>query len=160
MIIRKDQAPVVHADEEDTQYYGPSEWLHLSDEGGLTPFGAHVHTLQPGTRSSDRHWYEEQDEFLYMLSGEATVIEEDSPHLLQAADAACWPAGAASAHHVVNRSDAPCSFLIFGTRVIPDVTHYPDRRDPLRLRRRVMAAAARRRDPNRGRQGLLSADTE
>ena len=84
MIIRKDQAPVVHADEEDTQYYGPSEWLHLSDEGGLTQFGAHVHTLQPGTRSSDRHWHEEQDEFLYMLSGEATVIEEDGPHLLQA----------------------------------------------------------------------------
>ena len=48
MIIRKDQAPVVHADEEDTQYYGPSEWLHLSDEGGLTQFGAHVHTLQRG----------------------------------------------------------------------------------------------------------------
>ena len=88
MIIRKDQAPVVHADEEDTQYYGPSEWLHLSDEGGLTQFGAHVHTLQPGTRSSDRHWHEEQDEFLYMLSGEATVIEEDGLHLLQAGDVA------------------------------------------------------------------------
>jgi uncharacterized cupin superfamily protein len=127
MIIRKDQAPVVHADEEDTQYYGPSEWLHLSDEGGLTQFGAHVHTLQPGTRSSDRHWHEEQDEFHYMLSGEATVIEEDGLHLLQAGDAACWPAGAANAHHVVNHSDAPCSFLIFGTRVIPDVIHYPER---------------------------------
>ena len=76
------------ADEEDTQYYGPSEWLHLSDEGGLTQFGAHVHTLRPGTRSSDRHWHEEQDEFLYMLSGEATVIEEDGLHLLQAGDVA------------------------------------------------------------------------
>ena len=54
MIIRKDQAPVVHADEEDARYYGPSEWLHLSDEGGLTKFGAHIHTLQPGSRSSDR----------------------------------------------------------------------------------------------------------
>ena len=48
MIIRNDQAPVVHTDEEDARYYGPSEWLHLSDEGGLTQFGAHVHTLQPG----------------------------------------------------------------------------------------------------------------
>ena len=34
MIIRKDQAPVDHADEEDAQMYGASEWLHLSDEGG------------------------------------------------------------------------------------------------------------------------------
>jgi len=79
MIIRNDQAPVVHTDEEDARYYGPSEWLHLSDEGGLTQFGAHVHTLQPGSRSSDRHWYEEEDEFLYVVSGEATVIEDDGP---------------------------------------------------------------------------------
>ena len=46
---------------------------------------------------------------------------------LRERDAACWPAGAASAHHLVNHSDAPCSFLIFGTRVIPDVIHYPER---------------------------------
>ena len=128
MIIRKDQAPLDHADEEDTQYYGPSEWLHLSDEGGLTQFGAHVHTLQPGTRSSDRHWHEESDELLYVLSGEATVIEEDGPHLLHPGDAACWPAGEANAHQVVNRSGALCTYLIVGSRgTIPDVVHYPDR---------------------------------
>jgi hypothetical protein len=45
MIIRKDQPPRDSSDEEDTQYYGPSELLHLSDEGGLTQFGAHIHTL-------------------------------------------------------------------------------------------------------------------
>ena len=62
-----------------------------------------------------------------MLSGEATVIEEDGPHLRHPGDAACWPAGAANAHQVVNRSDTPCSFLIFGSRAIPDIIHYPDR---------------------------------
>ena len=118
MIIRKGQAPVVHADEEDTQYYGSSELLPLADVGGLTQFGAHLQTLQPGTRSSDRHWHEAQDEFLYVISGEATVIEEDGPHLLQPGDAACWPAGAENAHQVVNRSESPCSFLIFGTLVL------------------------------------------
>jgi uncharacterized cupin superfamily protein len=59
--------------------YGARESLHLSEAGGLAQFVAHVHTLQPGTRSSDRHWHEEQDEFHYMLSGEATMIEEDAP---------------------------------------------------------------------------------
>jgi hypothetical protein len=34
MIIRKDQPPGVHAEEEATQYYGPSESLRLSEEGG------------------------------------------------------------------------------------------------------------------------------
>ena len=41
-------------------------------------------------------------------------------------DAACWPAGVANAHHVANRSAAPCSYLIVGTRVKDDVCHYPD----------------------------------
>ena len=47
--------------------YGARESLHLSEAGGLAQFVAHVHTLQPGSRSSDRHWHEEEDEFLYML---------------------------------------------------------------------------------------------
>ena len=98
MIIRKGQAPVDRGTEEYAQMYGARESLHLSEAGGLAQFVAHIQTLQPGSRSSDRHWHEEEDEFLYMLSGEATVIEEDGPHLLQAGDAACWPAGTASAH--------------------------------------------------------------
>ena len=131
MIIRKGQAPVIPADEEDAHYFGPSELLPLADVGGLTQFGAHLQTLHPGTRSSERHWHEAQDEFLYVISGEATVIDEDGSHPLQPGDAACWPAGAPNAHQVVNRSEAPCSFLIFGTRMLPDVIHYPDRGEVL-----------------------------
>ena len=126
MIIRKDQVPVEHATEEGTQMYGASESLRYSDAGGLTQFGAYVQTLQPGSRSSDRHWHEEEDELLYMLSGEATVIEEDGAHLLHPGDAACWSAGTANAHQVVNRSGAPCTYLIFGTRMARDVVHYPE----------------------------------
>jgi uncharacterized cupin superfamily protein len=120
MIIRKGEPPADRGTEEST------ERLPYSDAGGLTQFGAYVETLQPGSRSSDRHWHEEEDEFLYVISGEATVIEEDGAHLLGPGDAACWPAGAQNAHQVVNRSDAPCTYLIFGTRMARDVVHYPD----------------------------------
>ena len=132
MIIRKDQGEVDHATEETSQRYGPSESLHLSDAGGLTEFGAHVQTLQRGSRSSDRHWHEQGDEFLYVISGEATVVENDGAHLLRPGDAACWPAGVANAHQVVNRSDAPCTYLVVGSRgPVQNVTHYPDRGDIL-----------------------------
>ena len=97
MIIRIDQAPVDRGTAEDEQTYGTRESLHLTEEGGLTQFVAHVQTLQPGSRSGDRHWHEEEDELLYVLSGEATVIEEDGPHTLHPGDAACWPAGVANA---------------------------------------------------------------
>lgn len=119
MIIRKNQPPAERVTEE-------HESLRYSDAGGLTQFGAYVQTLQTGARSSDRHYHEEQDEFLYVLSGEATVIEDDGEHPLHRGDAACWPAGEANAHHVVNRSDEPCSYLIFGTRMARDIIHYPD----------------------------------
>jgi uncharacterized cupin superfamily protein len=117
MIVRKDARPADHDAEERLDY---------SEVGGLTQFGAYVETLQPGSRSSERHWHEESDELLYMLSGEATVIEDDGAHQLRRGDAACWPAGAPNAHQVLNRSEEPCTFLIFGTRMAHDIVHYPD----------------------------------
>lgn len=126
MIVRKDQPPSDPGIDGRAERFGAFESLHYSDAGGLTQFGAYVETLQPGSRSSDRHWHEQEDEFLYLLSGEATVVEEDGEYLLRPGDAACWPAGTANAHHVVNRSGAPCSYLIVGTRSAHDVVHYPD----------------------------------
>jgi uncharacterized cupin superfamily protein len=120
MIIRRDQAPPDPGTDEGT------ERLLYSDAGGLTQYGAYAETLQPGSGSSEGHWHEEEDEFLYVVSGEATVVEEDGAHLLGPGDAACWPAGVANAHRVVNRSGEPCTYLIFGTRVARDVVHYPE----------------------------------
>ena len=119
MIIRKDTARRGEAAGEGR------EWRHLSDAGGLTQYGAYLETLQPGGKSSDRHWHEKEDEFIYVVSGEATV-EDDGEHVLHAGDAACWPAGVPIAHQVVNRSQTPCSYLIVGTRVTHDVCHYPE----------------------------------
>ncbi len=98
MIVRKSEAPADPEAEERAEHYGASERLRYSDAGGLTQFGAHVETLQPGSRSSERHWHEEEDEFLCVISGEAAVVEEDGAHTLHPGDAACWPAGAANAH--------------------------------------------------------------
>jgi uncharacterized cupin superfamily protein len=131
MIIRKDQPRHDPGTENRAEHYGPFELLCYSEAGVLAQFGAYVETLLPGSRSSERHWHEEEDEFLYMLSGEATVIEEDGAHLLLPGDAACWPAGKPNGHQVVNRSKAPCTYLIVGTRAPRDVVHYPDRGEVL-----------------------------
>lgn len=118
MIVRRGQPPRVTE--------GGVEARRLSDAGGVTQFGLHIHTLPPGGRSSDRHWHETEDELLYVLSGEATVIEGDATHVLGPGDAACWPAGVSTAHQVLNRSAAPCSYLICGTRVLRGAIHYPE----------------------------------
>lgn len=123
MILQKNQVPAERAERES---FGVSETRRLSDAGGLSQYGAYVQTLHPGARSSNNHWHENEDEFLYVLAGEVTVTEDGRAEVLVPGDAACWPAGVARAHHVCNRSDAPCSYLIVGTRVERDVCHYPD----------------------------------
>ncbi len=126
MIIRKAEAKIDHGTPEQASRLGVFEALLYSDSGGLTQFGAFVETLEPGARSSDRHWHEEEDEFLYMLSGTATVLEDAGEAVIGPGDACCWPAGVANGHHVVNRSGAPCSYLVVGSRKASDVVHYSE----------------------------------
>ena len=123
MIIKKNQLPAERAERES---FGVTDTLRLSDAGGLSQYGAYVQTLHPGARSSNNHWHENEDEFLYVLSGEVTVTEGGETQVLHTGDTACWPAGVPNAHHVSNQSTEPCSYLIVGTRVTHDICHYPD----------------------------------
>ncbi|WP_245297247.1 cupin domain-containing protein [Rhizobium oryziradicis] len=83
---------------------GPYEALLLSDAGGLTQFGAFVETLPPGSRSSHKHWHEQEDELIYMLSGIATLHEGDTINEMHPGDTATFKAGAALGHCLENRS--------------------------------------------------------
>lgn len=97
----------------------------LSDPGSLTQFGAFIEILPPGAQSSFRHWHENEDEMVVMLSGEVVLVEDvETP--LQAGDIACWPAGAAIGHCLHNRSGAEARYLVIGTRGADDVIYYPD----------------------------------
>jgi uncharacterized cupin superfamily protein len=123
MILRKGQGP---SKTRDDPAFGAMHTTSFSDAAGIKQFGASLQTLQPGATSSVRHWHEQEDEFLFVISGEVTVIENDGPHVLQPGDAACWPAGVPNAHHVRNQSDQPCSYMVVGTRLTQDICHYPD----------------------------------
>ena len=104
---------------------GAYDYSIIGETGGLTQFGVHIEVLRPGSKSSLRHWHETEDEMIYMLSGEVVLIEETETRLCKG-DAACWPAGAATAHCLENRSDADASYLTIGTRNRLDTIHYPD----------------------------------
>lgn len=98
----------------------------LAELGGLSQFGAHRVTLQPGAQSSERHWHEREDELVLVLAGEVVLVDEEGAHVLRPGDAAAFPSGVPNAHHLVNRSAADCVLLVIGTRVRDDVCHYPD----------------------------------
>ena len=98
----------------------------IAQAGGMQKMGVNIVTLMPGMTSSQRHWHEVEDEFLYMLEGQATVIENDGEHIIGPGDMCCWPGGVANAHHLKNKSDAPVRYLIVGSGAPFDQVHYPD----------------------------------
>ncbi len=102
-------------------------------------------TLAPGAWSALRHWHEGEDEFVYVLTGHLTLIDDNGEHPLPAGSYAGFPAGHANAHHLVNRSDAPASVLVAGTRKPGlETIHYPD---DFAQPRTIRRDAAGRREP-------------
>lgn len=100
--------------------------MRIGDAGGLTQYGVNICTLKPGAASAQRHWHLCEDEFVYILSGEAVLIEDTGEQLLTAGDAAAFPAGAANGHHLVNRSGAETVFLEVGSRAALETVEYTD----------------------------------
>ena len=104
---------------------GPYAEMALGDAVGLSQYGVHLERLPSGSRSSHRHWHEAEDEFIYLISGELVLIEDEET-LLRAGDAAGWKAGQPVGHCLENRSDSEAVLLVVGTRTPEDVVHYPD----------------------------------
>lgn len=98
----------------------------LGQATGLKNFGVNLVRLPPGEISSQRHWHEMQDEFVYILAGELVLVTEDGEQVLKAGMCAGFPAGIANGHHMINRSSTDAVYLEIGDRTANDVGHYPD----------------------------------
>jgi len=88
----------------------------LGEAGGLRDFGVNLMTLPPGGWSSQRHWHSDEDEFVYLLEGEVTLVEDGGETLMRAGDCAAFPKGAGNGHHLINRSSAIAVYLEVGSR--------------------------------------------
>jgi uncharacterized cupin superfamily protein len=102
------------------------ERRRLGDAAGLQQFGVNLLRLPPGSWSSQRHWHTHEDEFIYVLAGEVTLVSDAGTELLHAGDAAGFRAGDPEGHTLQNRSAADVLVLEVGTRApAHDVTTYP-----------------------------------
>ncbi|HZL00193.1 MAG TPA: cupin domain-containing protein [Caulobacteraceae bacterium] len=98
----------------------------LGNTGGLSDFGVNLIRLPPDNWSSQRHWHSDEDEFVYVLEGELTLIEDDGETVLRAGDCAAFPKGSGDGHHMINRSDAIAVYLEVGSRSPADLTTCSD----------------------------------
>jgi uncharacterized cupin superfamily protein len=98
----------------------------LGNVAGLTGFGVNLVRLPPGAWSSVRHWHTHEDEFVYIIEGEAVLVTDAGEQILRPGMAAGFPAGAADGHHLINRTDATVTYLEIGSRHPQDDCYYPD----------------------------------
>jgi uncharacterized cupin superfamily protein len=96
----------------------------LGDLFGLTSFGVNHVTLPAGAMSALFHRHTVQDEFVYVIDGELTLVHEGGETVLTAGMCAGF-AHMTGAHQLVNRSRRDAQYLEVGDRNSGDSADYP-----------------------------------
>ena len=103
----------------------PACWLDQAPGSSTTWLARRCSSPQAG--ASQRHWHTDLDELLVMLAGEAVLVEDDGETAVRPGDILAWPAGAANGHHLQNRGEEPCVFVVASAGDFAiDGGEYPD----------------------------------
>ena len=98
----------------------------LGDQFGLDQFGVNLAVIEPGSWSSQRHWHETEDEFVYMLEGELVLVDDAGEHVLSPGMCAGFKAGNGNGHCLKNMTDKRAVYLEVGSRKEGECAHYSD----------------------------------
>ncbi|MEM7516386.1 MAG: cupin domain-containing protein [Planctomycetota bacterium] len=98
----------------------------LGDAFGLKNFGVNRVVLEPGAVSALRHAHTVQDEFLYVLEGQPTLVTNEGEQRLRPGLCAGFRGGEGNAQHLRNDTEDEVVFLIVGDRLPGDAGSYPD----------------------------------
>ena len=101
------------------------EKRRLGEYFGLKNFGVNLTRLAPGGESALMHAHSKQDELVYVVEGEPTLITESGKSRLSPGMCVGLPAQG-EAHHLVNETDADVFYLEIGDRTRDDEVRYPN----------------------------------
>jgi uncharacterized cupin superfamily protein len=92
----------------------------------LSNFGVNLTTLAPGGSSALRHAHTKQDEFVYIISGTATLHTDADKVRLTPGMCAGFKSGTGDGHCLINETQEDVVFLEIGDRTPGDEASYPD----------------------------------
>jgi uncharacterized cupin superfamily protein len=98
----------------------------LARHAGLTLFGVNLTVIEQGAWSSQRHWHSHEDEFVWVVDGELTLVTDGGEEILRAGDCVAFKRGDADGHHLINRSGRPARVLEIGNSDPQDRCIYSD----------------------------------
>ncbi|XBS69317.1 cupin domain-containing protein [Acerihabitans sp. KWT182] len=96
----------------------------LGDLFSLSHFGVNLTSLSPGSVSALHHRHSRQDEFIYIIEGEPTLITDEGEIQMRPGMVAGFAANG-TAHHLENRTAEDCVVLEVGDRAEDDDVFYP-----------------------------------
>ena len=96
----------------------------LGDACGLTALGVHLVRLEAGATSSVQHTHQQDEEWIYVLSGRGIANIGDERHEVDAGDFMGFVAGSA-AHNLHNPHAEDLVYLVGGNRLAFDICDYP-----------------------------------
>jgi len=86
---------------------------------------ATIFDVEPGY-AGPYHLHHGNEELLLVLDGAPPVRTATDERELRSGDLVFFPRGADGLHQVANRSDRPARFVLFSSKVHPDVTERPE----------------------------------
>ena len=98
----------------------------IGDALGLKNYGVNLVRLKPGGRSAMRHWHTLQDEFIWVVEGDITLVTNAGEQVLSPGMAAGFPAGKEDGHCLINKTQRDAVYLEVGDRTPGDLPKYPD----------------------------------
>jgi uncharacterized cupin superfamily protein len=98
----------------------------LARPQGLHAFGVNLKVMPPGSWSSQRHWHSHEDEFVWVVEGELTLVTDAGEEILRAGDCAAFKADDPDGHHLINKSMHTAKVLEIGNADPGDRCVYPD----------------------------------
>ncbi len=96
----------------------------LSDATGMQRIGVHLVRLAPGRESTQFHYHDADEEFLYVLEGRGIAELGDEEVEVGPGDFMGFPAPS-EPHSLRNPFDEDLVYLMGGERNANDVVHYP-----------------------------------
>ncbi|MBS0448414.1 MAG: cupin domain-containing protein [Proteobacteria bacterium] len=101
-------------------------YQHLSSYGGGTQISVSMEVLPPGRQANQAHYHLLEEEHVYVLEGSLTLRLGDRSYPMSAGQYVCFPAGQKVGHALVNETDAPCRYLVFGNPHPHEVVMFTD----------------------------------
>tara|TARA_R110002073_G_scaffold64256_2_gene161037 strand:+ start:11225 stop:11701 length:477 start_codon:yes stop_codon:yes gene_type:complete len=96
----------------------------LGDLAGLTDMGLHIVRIEPGCETTEFHYHEQDEEFVYIISGQGKSELGDEVFDVGPGDVLLFPKGG-PAHAMRNKGEEDLVYLMGGTRPAIDVCTYP-----------------------------------